>query len=254
MMNRIIVDRNRLENYQSDAISIQNGRIIFYKSGDYTLEYLESDFVKLDIIILDQVMVKLFVWSVDQTLQVDVHYKLGKYSNLILFQFYYNKFVKEQVVFDLDGEYSKISSNFSSISKNDEEYHIIVNHNQHHVTSAISNKCIGLDKSKIFFQIDSVLEKGNTDCVMDQNTRILTMGDVLAKIEPNMFIEEDSVEAKHGSIIGSFQEEDVFYLMSRGIDREEAIMLLVKGYLFSNLVVDMEKRAKILECIQEIGR
>ena len=77
-----------------------------------------------------------------------------------------------------------------------------------------------------------MLEKGNTDCIMDQNSRILTLGDVQAKIIPNMFIEEDSVEARHGSIIGSFDEEEVFYLMSRGISREEAILLLIKGFLF----------------------
>ena len=251
-MNRIIISKNKLENYKDEFISIQNHIITFQKNGDYTLEYLDSDDIKLDIIIPDQVCVKLFIWSIDQRLRIKTHYKLGSFSNLMLFQFYCNKSVAEDVIMDLDGEYSKISSSFSSISMGCDEYHIVVNHHNHHVTSSISNKCIGLDKSKIHFQIDSVLDKGNVGCVMDQNTRILTLGDVDAKVVPNMFISEDSVEARHGAVIGSFREEDIFYLMSRGISREEAVMLLIKGFLFSNFVVDMDKRGRILECIRKI--
>ena len=87
---------------------------------------------------------------------------------------------------------------------------------------------------------------------MDQTSRILTLGEVNATIIPNMFIDENSVEAKHGSVIGGFQEDEIFYLMSRGIPYEEARNLLIKGFIFSNLVVDMEKRAQILSIIQNI--
>ena len=196
----------------------------------------------------------MFIWSCNNNLIVDNHYLLNKNSNLTLFQFYYNKMVKERMVIDLDGEFSKFSQGFSSISMGDEEYDIVVNHNHHHVESYLSNKCIGLDGSKIKIKIDSVLDKGNHDCVMDQVSRILTLGDVEAVVIPNMFTHEDSVEAKHGSVIGSFSEEELFYLMSKGISRDDSITLLMKGFIFSNLVVDMEKRAKIFQIIQDLRR
>ena len=170
----------------------------------------------------------------------------------MLFQFYYNNMVNENMVIYLDGEYSKFSYGFSSISRGCEEYNIIVNHNNKFVSSNLSNKCIGLDGSKIKFKIDSVLEKGNIDCVMDQYTKILTLGEVLACVIPNMFTHDESVVARHGSVIGGFSDEEIFYLMSRGIPRVEAIMFLIKGFIFSNLVVDMEKRAVIRDLIQSI--
>ena len=68
-----------------------------------------------------------------------------------------------------------------------------------------------------------------------------------------MFIDEDSVVAKHGSVIGGFREDEIFYLMSRGVSYQEAVNLLIKGFIFSNLVVDMEKRASILSIIQNLG-
>lgn len=254
IMNRIVIDRNRLSSYLDDAVSIHDKRIVFKKNGDYTLEYVNSDKIDLEIFVEDDVIIKLFIFSEDNSLTTSIHYRLGKRSNLLLFQFYCNKSVIENVIVDLDGEYSKFSSGFSSISTGDERYHIIVNHHHHHVSSDISNKCIGFDGSKLFFQIDSVLDKGNVECVMDQNTRILTMGDVDATVVPNMFIDEDSVSARHGSVIGSFDEEEIFYFMSRGICRLEAIQLLMKGFIFSNLVVDMEKRRRILACIQKMER
>ena len=253
-MREIIIDNNLLNDYEDANLLINDRKITFKKNGDYTLEYKNSDFISLDIEVLDGVMVKLFIWSCDNNLTVNNHYSLGKNSNLLLFQFYHNKSVCEQMVVDLNGEFSKFSQGFSSISMGNEEYDIIVNHNHHHVESYLSNKCIGLDGSKIKIQIDSVLDKGNHDCVMDQVSRILTLGDVEAEIIPNMFTHEDSVEAKHGSVIGSFRDEELFYLMSRGITENEAITLLIKGFIFSNLIVDMEKRARIFQIIQDLRR
>ena len=102
--------------------------------------------------------------------------------------------------------------------------------------------------------IDSVLPKGNTDCVIDQTTKVITLGESNVKIEPNMFIDEDTVIAKHGSSIGTFSYDDIFYLISRGIPNEVAIDLLLKGFIFSNLELDIDTRAFIYECIKSIRR
>lgn len=253
-MNKIIINKNSLSNYCDDNISIKDNKIIFCNDGDYTLEYVDSDFVNLDIELLDQVNVKLFIFSCDNNLKVKNHYQLGNNSSLVLFKFYYNKLVTEEVLIDLIGEKSRISYNFSSITIDCDEYHIIVNHKHNGVSSKINNKCIGLDESKIRIQIDSILDKGNVDCIMDQDSRILTLGDVDATIVPNMFIEEDSVEARHGSVVGRIRPEEIFYLMSRGIREDEAINLLIKGFVFSNLVVDMDERARIFQIIQNLRR
>lgn len=253
-MNKIVIVKNQLIPYEDEFILCGDNRIIFKKNGDYTLEYIDSESIKLEFVVLDRVFVKLFILSINLDIRSYHHYQLGEKSNLVLFQFYHNRNVIEEKIIDLNGQHSKFYQGFSCISCGDEEYHIIVNHNHKNVSSDISNKCVGLNKSKINFVIDSILMRGNTDCVMEQNTRILTLGDVDASIVPNMFVDEDSVEAKHGSVIGGFLEEDIFYLMSRGISYHEAVMLLLKGFIFSNLVVDMEKRAIILNSIQDLGR
>lgn len=253
-MNKIIIDNNILVDYKDSNMDISANIIRFINSGEYTIDVVNSNLVELDIEVLDDIDVKLVIFSCDNNLVVNNHYILGKNSNLTIYKFYYNKDVNENIVVDLNGEKSCINYKFSSISRGVEEYHIIVNHNHHEVSSKISNKCVGLDNSSIKLVIDSVLDKGNLDCIMDQNSRVLALGDVNACIVPNMFIEEDSVNARHGSVIGKISDEEIFYLMSRGISESDAINLVVKGLIISNLDVDMELRAKIFECLQEIKR
>ena len=75
-----------------------------------------------------------------------------------------------------------------------------------------------------------------------------------AKISPNMFIDIDDVEAKHGSIIGSFKEEEIFYLMSKGINYNDTLKLLIKGYLLSNIGGYFDLRQRIMEIINMYWR
>lgn len=248
-MNKIIIENNILKEVDNEVFSVHSNQITIKKNGEYTIEYQNCSSLSCEFKILKNIYAKIFISSVDNDLVVNHHYLLEENSQLLLFQFYYNKNVLENTVIDLNGENSSFKEGFSSISSGSEEYHIIVNHNAKNVSSDIQNKCIGLDKSSITLEINSVLKRGNTDCIMDQSSRILTLGEVEARIVPNMFIDEDSVIAKHGSVIGGFHDSEIFYLMSRGISYQEAIHLLIKGFIFSNLIVDMEKRAMIFSII-----
>ena len=47
---------------------------------------------------------------------------------------------------------------------------------------------------------------------------------------PSLIVETDNVSASHGGTVGEVDEEQVFYMMTRGIPRREAIRILVEGY------------------------
>lgn len=251
-MTNIIIKNNILEDYNDDYLIIKDNSITFLKSNEYNISYINSTNINLSYYIKENTNINLFIISKDNNLTIDNTYNLETNSSITISKFYCNRNVIEKIIVNLNGKYSSFNSNFSSISQEQEQYYMIINHNNNYVKSYISNKCIGTDKSKIHFTIDSILPKGNIDCQMEQTTKILTLGDVDAKISPNMFIEEDSVEAKHGSVISSFNEEEVFYLESRGIDKEEAIYLLMKGFIFSNLNLNIDNKAIIYDCINNI--
>jgi Fe-S cluster assembly protein SufD len=54
--------------------------------------------------------------------------------------------------------------------------------------------------------------------------------DAKAHSVPNLEIECDDVICGHGSSVGPLEEEHRYYLMSRGIPKEKAEQMLIKGF------------------------
>ncbi|MBI1871836.1 SufD family Fe-S cluster assembly protein, partial [Candidatus Collierbacteria bacterium] len=62
--------------------------------------------------------------------------------------------------------------------------------------------------------------------------RILLLDDrSQAKAEPKLEIEANDVKASHAAAVGKIDEEQLFYLTSRGMKREAAEKLIVDGFL-----------------------
>jgi FeS assembly protein SufD len=47
---------------------------------------------------------------------------------------------------------------------------------------------------------------------------------------PSLIVEVDNVRASHGGTVGELDPEQIFYMMTRGISRAEAVRVLVEGY------------------------
>ena len=56
---------------------------------------------------------------------------------------------------------------------------------------------------------------------------------------PSLIVETDNVSASHGGTVGELDEEQIFYMMTRGITRGEAVRTLVEGY-FEEVVHQLE--------------
>ena len=57
----------------------------------------------------------------------------------------------------------------------------------------------------------------------------------LCTLGPGLEIEADDVVCTHASAIGRLDEEELFYLMSRGIPRADAVRLIVEGFFQPSL-------------------
>ena len=56
---------------------------------------------------------------------------------------------------------------------------------------------------------------------------------------PSLIVETDNVSASHGGTVGELDEEQIFYMLTRGIPRSEAVRILVEGY-FEEVVQRLE--------------
>src|SRR5436305_9052033 len=77
--------------------------------------------------------------------------------------------------------------------------------------------------------IHIVKDAQDTDTYLQTHSMLLSpraKGDAI----PSLIVETDNVKASHGGTVGEIDEEQVFYMMTRGIPRREAVRILVEGY------------------------
>jgi Fe-S cluster assembly protein SufD len=87
------------------------------------------------------------------------------------------------------------------------------------------------DQAKTVFRgIIRVHEDAQRTDAYQTNRNILLSEDAEAVSLPNLEIEADDVKCSHGATVGQLDEEELFYLMSRGLDREAAERLVIFGF------------------------
>ncbi len=107
-----------------------------------------------------------------------------------------------------------------------------VRHESPATVSHIENSLVALSKGKLAFEVNGIIAKGNAKSKCNQQNRgvILSEGSII-QADPKLFIDEFDVEAGHGAAIGQVDEDELFYLESRGLSELDAKRLIVTGYL-----------------------
>ena len=98
------------------------------------------------------------------------------------------------------------------------------------------------DKSKIDYKGNLIIKKEaqQTDSYLAHNTLMLS-NKAKTDTMPCLEIEADDVQAGHAAAIGKVDDELLFYLESRGIDRRQGQEMLIKGFLEADLsMIDSE--------------
>jgi Fe-S cluster assembly protein SufD len=104
-------------------------------------------------------------------------------------------------------------------------------HRAPHTTSRVFYKGALKDRSRSIYQglIEVCPEAAKTDAFLTNRNLILNEGSRADSI-PSLQIDTSDVKCSHGAATGKINEEQLFYLMSRGLDREEAAQMLVLGF------------------------
>jgi len=107
-----------------------------------------------------------------------------------------------------------------------------VYHLNKNTSSTILSKGISLDggtssyRGLVRINKGSINSKSNVKCdglMLDGKSKAMTF--------PSMDIRENQVEVSHEATVGKIGEEDLFYLMSRGLSEHEATKLIVAGFI-----------------------
>ena len=160
-----------------------------------------------------------------------IEYHLKQDSVLHLNEFLLCNSVEENHHVYLEEKNASANIMVCSIATNEENYHILVDHLASDTKSNIEAKAVNIEQGKIHFEIVGNVPKEIKNCEVNQDTRIYTFNQNKCTINPVLLIENNDIVANHAAFIGRFDDEVLFYLMSRGISKKECIHLLIKGFL-----------------------
>lgn len=107
----------------------------------------------------------------------------------------------------------------------------IVEYSHPECTSEQVVKSLLAGESKSIFQGSILLHREAQKSNTDQLSQTLSLSKRAESIsEPMLEIQADDVKAGHGSAFGSLNEEEQFYLQSRGLSKEASQLLLISGF------------------------
>jgi Fe-S cluster assembly protein SufD len=169
---------------------------------------------------------------------------------------------KEHLVFDKKDEYVVFLHNISGkfrfelrekcevhifgifTGKNSDEFHIeTVQH--HNAIGSFSNlfiKGVFEDSSKLHYQgLIRIEPEGQQSHAYQKNQNLVLSSGVFVESNPFLEILANDVFCTHGSTTGKLNEDDLFYVQSRGLDTDEARDLLVQGFIDEIVYAVQEK-------------
>lgn len=79
--------------------------------------------------------------------------------------------------------------------------------------------------------VDGIVKENTKNNILDENIKVLTInGKCFTR--PMMHINVKECIANHNTAISNVREDEIFYLMSKGLDRESSVKLISDGYLY----------------------
>lgn len=223
-------------------------KIVIEKDSKFNL----SDSSKI-IDILDNINVNLTIINEEEK-NADYNIEIGNNSKVIFNIFDVSKKINRKVNININGENSNVLLNISSISLGENIYDISIHHNNKNQVSNSYIHGLTINNNKIYIKNNGYIPKSSLKSILHQDNKIIIMNENNSKIEPNLFIDEYDVEASHGAYIGKFDEEELFYLNSRGLDDKTSYELLINGFLLNEFNIDDSLKEELKKKIKKYWR
>ena len=158
---------------------------------------------------------------------------------------------------ELVGENSSLDWTLASVAKENDDKNIDVSF--HHLVersrASMHNLGVALQGGKLRFAgVGKIYEKAYKASVSQVAKIIVYDDDSYGRADPILSIDCDDVIAMHSASVGSVDENAMFYLASRGVDEDEAKLLLTLAHLQMaiNEIEDQKIKEDILSSLRKI--
>lgn len=111
------------------------------------------------------------------------------------------------------------------------DFHPVQNHVAPHCGSNLYAKAVVKDEARcVYAGFIKVAEGAQKTDAYQKNRNLLLSSEARADSIPNLEIKANDVKCSHGASVGQMGEDEMFYLLSRGLTRAQAEKLLVEAF------------------------
>jgi Fe-S cluster assembly protein SufD len=171
---------------------------------------------------------KAFKTLINQTINVD------KDANLKVISGFLSQHLEANVKINLNGENARAMINAIVVS-NDHQQQTVDVHMTHfapHSYGDMYNVGISNGYGRVTLNGIEKIEKGMKQANAFQTLKGIILSDFsMVDVNPILLIDEYDVKAGHGATVGKIEEQQLYYLQSRGLSKIEAEKLIIKGYI-----------------------
>lgn len=192
--------------------------------------------LKVNIEVKKGAEVQIYLYQRLENSKVQYNYQMYENASAKVFKFQVLPVGKEMMSVHLLEEGASIEYILKDICSGKETLDYYIYHDAKRTNSNIKNNIVSIQNGKMAIQVSTFIPKGKKECIANQSNRIISLNEKKNEIRPNLYIDEYDVVANHSALIGRFSGDELFYLQSRGLSKEIATGLLLKGFLLSDIV------------------
>ena len=207
-------------------------------------------------------------WVIEQDVYINLFY-INDADNIVLRETYtmmrdaemdlaYGDFNEGRCERDTDiflkQQGSKVRLKSASLVKTTRKLKYRFIHQATYTYGDMENFVVQLDQGLLSLHAIGKIEENAANSETHQTSRVLNFNATnRAQVYPQLYIDNNEVKASHAESSGQVDPEQLYYLKSRGLSADEAVALIVKGYLSSILenIQNEDIRLSLSESIQK---
>lgn len=169
-------------------------------------------------------------------------------SSLKLFIALFGKNNFNDININLNGKNSNINLTLINLSNNGiSNINTTINHLNDFTNSIVTNDSLLTNKSKVLLNVINNINDGTINSNANQSIEGLLL-DKDSKLEmiPTLFIDNNKVFANHSAKISRINDNDLYYIMTKGISKEDASKMYANNFLLKHVSFELKEKIKKL--------
>ena len=148
---------------------------------------------------------------------------------------------------------AQCNMNSALLSKTEKTMNMMIHHQAVSTSSFMNHSGVLLESGKLYIDAIGKIDRGAKGSKSHQKSRALTFDQPKsATVLPQLLIDENDVEASHATSVGQIDENQMYYLQSRGLTKAQATQLITLGALMpiAEVLSDASMKAQMRNKIE----